>query len=58
MCIQKLSGLFYSYFIHYFILPSHGEPASLVAQTEESACNAGHPGSTPGSGRPPGEGNG
>ena len=30
----------------------------LVAQTIESACNAGDPGSIPGSGRSPGEGNG
>ena len=34
------------------------ERASLVAQTVESACNAGDPGSIPGSGRSPGEGNG
>ena len=34
------------------------EKSSLVAQTEESACNAGDPGSIPGSGRAPGEGNG
>ena len=32
--------------------------ASLVAQAVKSACNAGDPGSIPGSGRPPGEGNG
>ena len=32
--------------------------ASLVAQTVESACSAGDPGSVPGSGRSPGEGNG
>ena len=32
--------------------------ASLVAQTVESACDAGHPGSIPGSGRSPGDGNG
>ena len=32
--------------------------ASLVAQTVESACNAGDLGSIPGSGRSPGEGNG
>ena len=33
--------------------------ASLVAQTiKESACNVGDPGSIPGSGRFPGEGNG
>ena len=31
---------------------------SLVAQSIESACNAGDPGSIPGSGRSPGEGNG
>ena len=31
---------------------------SLVAQTEKSACNAGDPGSIPGLGRSPGEGNG
>ena len=32
---------------------------SLVAQVgKESACNAGDPGSIPGSGRSPGEGNG
>ena len=30
----------------------------MVAQAEESACNVGDPGSTPGSGRCPGEGNG
>ena len=39
-------------FLTYFSL------ASLVAQTVESACNAGGPGSIPGSGRSPGEGNG
>ena len=32
--------------------------ASLVTQTVVSAYNAGDPGSTPGSGRSPGEGNG
>ena len=32
--------------------------ASLVAQMVVSACNAGDPGSIPGSGRSPGEGNG
>ena len=31
---------------------------SLVAQTVESACNVGDPGSIPGLGRSPGEGNG
>ena len=30
----------------------------MVAQMVESACNAGDPGSIPGSGRSPGEGNG
>ena len=30
----------------------------MVAQAEESVCNVGDPGSTPGSGRCPGEGNG
>ena len=34
------------------------ERASLVAQTVESACNAGDPGSIAGSGSPPKEGNG
>ena len=34
------------------------ERASLVAQTVESACNAGDPDLIPGSGRSPGEGNG
>ena len=34
------------------------EKASLVAQTKEFACNARDPGSIPGSGRSPGEGNG
>ena len=29
-----------------------------VSDSEESACNAGDPGSIPGSGRSPGEGNG
>ena len=33
-----------------------GFPHSWVGK--ESACNAGDPGSIPGSGRPPGEGNG
>ena len=33
-------------------------PASLVAQMVESAGGAGDPGSIPGSGRSPGEGNG
>ena len=28
------------------------------SDAKESACNAGDPGSIPGSGRPPGEGNG
>ena len=32
--------------------------ASLVAQSEESVCNAGDLGSVPGSGRSPEEGNG
>ena len=32
--------------------------ASLVAQVKKSACNVGDPGSIPGSGRLPGEGNG
>ena len=32
--------------------------ASLVAQTVESACSVGDPGSIPGLGRPPGEENG
>ena len=32
--------------------------SSLVAQSVESACSAGDPGSIPGSGRSPGEGNG
>ena len=32
--------------------------ASLLAQLVESACNAGDPGSIPGSGRSPGEGKG
>ena len=32
--------------------------ASLVVQMVESACNVGDPGSIPGSGRSPGEGNG
>ena len=32
--------------------------ASVVAQMVESACNVGDPGSSPGSGRSPGEGNG
>ena len=37
-----------------------GEGTSLVAQTvkKTSACNVGNPGSIPGSGRFPGEGNG
>ena len=34
------------------------EPASLVVQSVESACNAGDPGSIPGSGGFPGEENG
>ena len=34
----------------------HGFPRSSVGK--ESACNAGDPGSIPGSGRSPGEGNG
>ena len=32
--------------------------AALVAQIIRICCNAGDPGSTPGSGRSPGEGNG
>ena len=35
---------------------SLGSPGSLVGK--ESACSAGDPGSVPGLGRPPGEGNG
>ena len=54
MCIQKLSGFLLSFCTLFY--STCGEPASLVAQMEESACNAGHPGSTPGSGRSPGEG--
>ena len=39
--------------------PPPGSRASLVAQVvNESACNPGDAGLTPGSGRPPGEGNG
>ena len=40
--------------------PCHGSllPCPLVAQTVKSACNSGHLGSIPGSGRSPGEGNG
>ena len=38
------------------MLPSPVFPDSSVGK--ESACNAGDPGSIPGSGRPPGEGNG
>ena len=30
----KMKCFLNSHFIHYFILPSHGEPASLVAQME------------------------
>ena len=37
---------------------THKRETSLVAQMVESACNAGDPGSNPGSGRYPGEGNG
>ena len=37
-------------------MPSFGFPADSVGK--ESACNAGDPGSIPGSGRSPGEGNG
>ena len=39
------------------MVPSHmGFPSSLAGK--ESTCNAGHPSSTPGLGRSPGEGNG
>ena len=38
------------------MLPYEGFPHSSVGK--ESACNAGHPGLIPGSGRSPGEGNG
>ena len=38
------------------LLPRYGFPGGSVG--EESACNAGHLGSIPGSGRSPGEGNG
>ena len=37
------------------ILPMHSTP---IGGGKESACNAGDPGLTPGSGRSPGEGNG
>ena len=39
------------------IIPNPGE-SDLVSNGNESACSAGDPGSTPGSGRSPGEGNG
>ena len=39
-----------------FIKSKYG--ASLVADSEESTCNSGDPGSIPGSGRSPEEGNG
>ena len=42
--------------VKYSLLKSSGFPHSSVGKS--SACNAGDPGSTPGSGRSPGEGNG
>ena len=39
-----------------FLCQAKGFPSGSVGK--ESACNAGHPGSIPGSGRSPGEGNG
>ena len=42
----------------YTILPPQEEVASLVAQSVESARNAGDPGLISGLGRSPGEGNG
>ena len=44
--------------IHVYLLCYHtiGFPVGLDGR--ESACNTGDPGSIPGSGRPPGEGNG
>ena len=40
------------------IIDSEESRVSLVAQMKESACNVGDPGSVPGLGRSPGEGNG
>ena len=40
-----------------FLCPALFLKASLVAQTTKTACNAGDPGSIPGLGRSPGEGN-
>ena len=52
---NKLSYL--SVLLFFMCLPNY-EGASLIAQSVKSACSAGHPGSIPGSGRSPGEGNG
>ena len=44
---------------HSGLIPGQVTKTSLVAQTvKASACNVGEPGSIPGSGRSPGEGNG
>ena len=52
--------MYYLHLTFYFeiIIDSEESRVSLVAQIKESACNAGDPGSVPGLGRSPGEGNG
>ena len=42
------------FFLHHKMLKGQGFPGGSAG--EESACNAGDPGSIPGSGRSPGEG--
>ena len=51
---SKMRSQWVKWFAGFFV--SFG--VSLVAQTKESACNAGDPGLIPGLGRSPGEGNG
>ena len=40
------------------VMPQHLQSILAGSDSKESACNAGDPGSVPGSGRSPGEGNG
>ena len=44
--------------VSYYIITSQSKGLPDGSAGEESTCNTGDPGSTPGSGRSPGEGNG
>ena len=58
-CMCAYIPLFFFFFLSRIVNSmSLLQGASLVAQLVESACNAGDPGSIPGEGRSPGEGNG